>query len=140
MAALSTRYRYQAIGEQRVLLCDIGHQVLSGVSGRVLQNCGYRSQAVRLDLRREPREDEFMLLDLFTRHGIPFIIILTKADKLKKTAQQKQHRVIATVFDLDESNLIRFSARTRLGKEAVLSAIEEMTGYDEQDTDQPTGE
>ncbi len=99
-----------------------------------------KGAALLVDLRREPREDEFILLDLFTRHGIPFIIILTKADKLKKTAQQKQHQAIAAAFGLDERNLIRFSTKTRLGKEAVLTAIEDMTGYDEQDTKQPPGE
>lgn len=92
--------------------------------------------ALLIDLRREPREDEFVLLELFARHNIPFMIILTKADKLKKTAQKKQHRAIATAFGLDESNLIRFSAKTRLGKEAVLNAIGGMTGYDEQQVEQ----
>ena len=98
-----------------------------------------KGAALLIDLRREPREDEFLLLDLFTRHGIPFIIILTKADKLKKTAQKNQHRAIAAAFGLNENNLILFSARTRLGKEAVLNAIGDMTGYDEQDTEQQSG-
>jgi GTP-binding protein len=85
-----------------------------------------------LDMRRQPREDEFLLIDLFSRHAIPYIIVLTKADKLKKTAQQTQRRAIASDFGLNENDLILFSAKSGLGKEEILTAIEELTQNDQE--------
>jgi GTP-binding protein len=90
-----------------------------------------KGAALLLDLRRQPREDEFLLLELFSRHAIPYIIVLTKADKLKKTAQQTQRRAIAADFGLDENDLILFSAKSGLGKEEILTAIEELTQNDQ---------
>ncbi len=84
-----------------------------------------------LDLRRQPREDEFMLIKWFSTKAIPFIIVLTKADKLKKAAQKKQRQATAADFDLDEKNLILFSAKSGLGKDEILTAIEDLTGYEE---------
>jgi GTP-binding protein len=91
-----------------------------------------KGAALLVDLRRQPREDEFLLLELFSRHAIPFIIILTKADKLKKIAREKQHQSIAADFGLDKNSLILFSAKSGLGKEEILAAIEDLTKNDEQ--------
>jgi GTP-binding protein len=85
-----------------------------------------------LDLRRQPREDEFLLIELFSRHAIPYIIVLTKADKLKKTAQKEQRRAIAADFGLKEDDLVLFSAKSGLGKDDILTAIEELTEHDQE--------
>jgi GTP-binding protein len=45
--------------------------------------------------------------------------VLTKADKLSKTKQKKQLQAIARILDISEQELILFSAKSRLGKEAL---------------------
>ena len=82
-----------------------------------------------LDLRRLPREDEFTLIDLFTRQAIPFIIVLTKADKLKKSAWEKQRQAIAAAFGLRQEDLMLFSSHSGLGKTDLLAAIKELTDH-----------
>ena len=42
-----------------------------------------------LDCRHEPSQDDKMMLEYLTHYEIPFIAALTKADKLKPTAQSK---------------------------------------------------
>jgi GTP-binding protein len=77
-----------------------------------------------LDIRRTPGLEEQNFIDwLKIYHRTP-ILVLTKADKLSKTAQKKQRQAIGTALGVDESTLILFSAKTRLGKSVVWSAIE----------------
>jgi GTP-binding protein len=50
-------------------------------------------------------------------------MVLTKADKLSRSKQQLQKRLIADHLSASEENLILFSAKTRMGSEAVWKAI-----------------
>jgi GTP-binding protein len=79
-----------------------------------------------MDIRRSPGVEEGNLLDWLAGHQIPCLPVLTKADKLSKTKQKKQARAIAGHLDLDPADLLLFSAKTRLGKETVWAAIEEL--------------
>ena len=56
-------------------------------------------------------------------YRIPDILILTKTDKLSKTKQIKQHQSIRKALGVDDNDLILFSAKSRLGKDAVWKAI-----------------
>lgn len=38
-----------------------------------------------IDCRRKPSADDYTMLEYLTHHGIPFVIALTKGDKLNKT-------------------------------------------------------
>ncbi len=42
-----------------------------------------------IDCRREPSNDDYGMLEYLTYHNIPFVIALTKGDKLNKTEQGK---------------------------------------------------
>ena len=42
-----------------------------------------------LDCRHEPSQDDYTMLDYLTEREIPFLIALTKADKLNKTESEK---------------------------------------------------
>lgn len=76
-----------------------------------------------LDIRRTPGIEEQNFIDWLALYGRQAIVVLTKADKLSKTKQKKQIQAIAAALDQDESALILFSAKTRLGKAVVWSAI-----------------
>ena len=77
-----------------------------------------------LDIRRTPGIEEKNFIDwLEIYHRTP-ILVLTKADKLSKSAQKKQRQAIAAALGVNDAALILFSAKTRLGKPEVWSAIE----------------
>jgi GTP-binding protein len=77
-----------------------------------------------IDLRRIPGIEEQNFIDWLVLYRRAPILVLTKADKLSASARNKQRRSIAAALDMDEANLILFSAKTRLGRESVWSAIE----------------
>ncbi|MDY6903088.1 MAG: ribosome biogenesis GTP-binding protein YihA/YsxC [Thermodesulfobacteriota bacterium] len=79
-----------------------------------------------MDLRRQPRDDEFLMAGWLSHYEIPGTIVLTKADKLKKQARQKQLQTIARDFDLPVDNFILFSSKTGMGKEAVMAVIDQL--------------
>lgn len=76
-----------------------------------------------LDIRRTPGIEEQNFIDWLALYGRQAIVVLTKADKLSKNKQKKQIQAIGTALGLDESALILFSAKSRLGKAVVWSAI-----------------
>ena len=90
-------------------------------------------QAVTLimDIRRTPRDEERNFIDWLYLHRIPIIPVLTKADKLSKTKQNKQVQLIASALDIDRELLTLFSAKSRQGKDRLWDLIEEQVSSDE---------
>jgi len=84
-----------------------------------------RAVVLILDIRREPRQEELNFMDWLAKFAIPYILVITKTDKLSKTKQTKQHKIIADTLSVDKESLILFSAKTRMGLNHVWAAIEE---------------
>ena len=82
---------------------------------------------VILDIRRTPREEEHNLITWLEHYAIARILVLTKADKLSKTKQNKQRAAVANSLNVDSSDLILFSAKSRKGREDVWDAITSLT-------------
>ena len=82
-----------------------------------------------MDVRRIPGIRELNFMEWLYYYNIPSMLILTKADKLSKTKQLKQQVTIAKALSVDKDDLILFSAKSRLGKDAVWDAIEGLIGY-----------
>ena len=85
-----------------------------------------RGVILLMDIRRTPGEEEHNLLDWLLDNGIPCLPVLTKADKLSKNKQKKQALAIARKIGLEPADLTLFSAKTRLGKDKVWAAINEL--------------
>lgn len=88
-----------------------------------------------LDIRRLPGIEEQNFIDWLNLYRRTPILVLTKADKLSKIKRKKQAQAIGAALGVNESELIQFSAKTRLGKPAVWSAIEQaaLGEHDEDD-------
>lgn len=77
-----------------------------------------------VDVRTGPTDDDLMMIQYLWDSGFPFIIVLTKADKLSKTAlREAEARIKAEYFSEVDIPLVPFSSETRLGKDIVLSYI-----------------
>jgi GTP-binding protein len=76
-----------------------------------------------LDMRREPSEDDVAMLDFLSLLGMPTIVVLTKSDKLTRSAAAKQADAIARSLLLDPEQTIPFSAVTGEGRDDLASAI-----------------
>ena len=82
-----------------------------------------------LDIRRIPGIEDFNLIDWLSYYHIPVILALTKTDKLSKTKQIKQHLTAAETLAVDQKDLILFSSKSRLGKEAVWDKVKKLIDY-----------
>ncbi|UCD87393.1 MAG: YihA family ribosome biogenesis GTP-binding protein [Desulfobacterales bacterium] len=78
-----------------------------------------------MDIRRRPNQGDHDLLAWLAHCKIPALVVLTKADKLKKNAQDKQQRAIARDLSMDPASLILFSAATGFGKRELWAAIDD---------------
>ena len=85
-----------------------------------------RGVVLIVDIRRIPDQKELYFIDWFDYYNVSGILIMTKADKISKTKQINQRRSIAKALDIDEKELILFSAKSRQGKDAVWKAVEKM--------------
>jgi GTP-binding protein len=78
---------------------------------------------VIMDIRRTPGTEERDLIRWLDYYKIASILVITKADKLSKNKQLKQQAAIAQTLTVVKQDLILFSAKTRLGRDAVWEAI-----------------
>jgi GTP-binding protein len=79
-----------------------------------------------LDIRRIPSDGDMQMLGWLNTYGIPPIIVLTKCDKLSKLETAKQTALISNAIGRDKSELLFFSALSKLGRDAVWQKIEQM--------------
>lgn len=80
-----------------------------------------------VDFRHPPTKDDILMINFLIDSEIPFVVVLTKADKLKKT--QREERLGALKSELpcgDMITVIPFSAETGEGVEEIRGIIEDV--------------
>ena len=78
-----------------------------------------------LDMRHDPTADDRTMLRFLTEAGYPFVCVLTKCDKLKKTERERRRAAFAADADLKAARAVtEASAETGEGIEALRAAIE----------------
>jgi GTP-binding protein len=85
-----------------------------------------KAVVVILDIRRAPNEEDAQLLDWLARREISSILVVTKADKLSKTAQLKQLKIIAGALETDPDDLVLFSSKSRQGRDVLWRTLVEL--------------
>lgn len=80
------------------------------------------------DLRRDPTEDETLLLEWLAEQGVPTVVALTKCDKLKPMRRAERVRVLSRSADLPAGQIIATSAQAGLGIPELWAAIDEARG------------
>lgn len=81
-----------------------------------------------IDIRRDPQKEEFEMMTWLEKHPIPYLVVLTKADKLSKTKQQKRLLSICSQLNRKKSEVILFSSKTKKGRDTIISEIQDLIG------------
>lgn len=76
-----------------------------------------------LDVRRDPSDDDLVMLDLLAETGVPTIVCVTKVDKLGRAAAAERVAAIARTLSLDPDQVIAFSAVTGEGRDELAEAL-----------------
>jgi len=82
-----------------------------------------------IDIRRDPGKEEFDMVDWLESHEMPYLIILTKSDKLSKTKQQKRLNTICSQMNREKNHVILFSAKTKKGRDTILEEIKSLIDW-----------
>ena len=116
--------------------------------GKMMQDYFEQAEELRhvlclVDIRHEPTEDDKQM-NLFLRQmGIPFTVIATKADTIRRGARMKQLAPICRALLVQPWEIICFSSEDGTGREELLKLLEEVTapepiGEDAHTMEQPT--
>ncbi len=80
---------------------------------------------ILVDIRHSPSKDDLNMIDFVKQMNLPFIIALTKSDKLNKTEYKNRMSLVTDELGVDDSIVvIPFSSKTGQGVEEVKKCIE----------------
>jgi len=77
-----------------------------------------------VDIRHEPTADDHRMIEFLASLGLPTLLVLTKADKLKATARARREAEMAGELGVDAGQVIPFSAPTGAGREELLDSLD----------------
>lgn len=80
-----------------------------------------------IDIRRIPGSEEFSLIQWLSHMDIPWVPVLTKADKLPKTKQLKQQRSIGKALSVEENELILFPQEQKRAKKMFGKPLNDLS-------------
>lgn len=78
-----------------------------------------------LDIRRDPGQGDFNLIEWLRNYGIPVVFVLTKTDKLSKNQRRARYQVIREALGMPAgSEPVLFSSVTGEGRDILWREIE----------------
>lgn len=77
-----------------------------------------------IDIRHPPTKDDFNMISFLQQMNIPFIVVLTKADKLKKKEYENRNKLIFEELNNPDYPVIPFSAITGQGVDEIKNILE----------------
>ena len=78
-----------------------------------------------VDIRHEPMASDIERFRWLVKHGLPVLVIATKADKLGKTARQKQVAAIRRALGVADLPVLPYSSLKGDGRTELLEVIAE---------------
>ena len=77
-----------------------------------------------IDYRHRPTEDDVLMYEFLKFYNLKIKLVATKFDKVKKSARDKQNKMIREVLNLEEEEeFITFSTITKKGRDEVYELI-----------------
>ena len=87
-----------------------------------------------IDMRHAPSADDLHMINYLIEAELPFVIILTKADKLKKMKRLERMEAFKTEIPyFDDIHIVPFSSQTFEGVEEVREIIEDIARDDDEE-------
>lgn len=82
-----------------------------------------------IDMRHAPTKDDILMINFLIESEIPFVVVLTKADKLNKTNRAKRLEAFKSEIPyFEDITTIEFSAATGEGVDVIKNIIEDVAG------------
>jgi GTP-binding protein len=78
-----------------------------------------------IDARRDPNPDDATLLEWLRHYSLPFLVVMTKVDKVSRNEAGKRRQALKNILRLTEDEIVSFSAVTGEGREKIWKRIEE---------------
>ena len=78
-----------------------------------------------VDIRHDPSKLDHQMIDYLKERELPFVVALTKADKLGRGKQAQQRATIARLLGMSKENLLVTSSQTGQGIDELKAVIEE---------------
>lgn len=95
------------------------------ISGYFDQERSFNLVVSLVDIRHAPSELDRSMVAFLRDGDFPFKVVLTKGDKLSRSAQDRQRRLIAQELDLEPEELLVTSAEKGQGIDELKAAIAE---------------
>jgi GTP-binding protein len=107
---------------------DVKRSWASLVETYLTENQQLRGLVFLIDCRRDFQEDDRTLLQWVVSRELPFLIVMTKTDKLSRSQLSPAIGNISELIfgDRQAGNLIPFSAKTNLGRNEVIQWIRQV--------------
>jgi GTP-binding protein len=86
-------------------------------------NAHLRGVVQLLDVRHDPTDDDRQMLDFLADTTVPVMFVATKTDKLSRLASARRVRELAIMLQIEEDQIIPFSAQTGAGRHELAEAI-----------------
>ena len=84
-----------------------------------------------IDMRHPPTKDDLQMINYLIENEFPFVIVLTKQDKLSQKQQRERLEALQKEIPYaDQIQMIPFSAETGYGVEELRSIVEEIAQMD----------
>lgn len=80
-----------------------------------------------VDIRHEAQKLDLQMVDFLTEAELPFVVALTKADKITRNKQSQAAAALRSSFSLAQEQIIITSSETGLGIDELRRRIEDAT-------------
>ncbi len=111
-------YGYAKVGKGQL-------DVWSGLLGEYIkQSNSLQSVFLLLDIRHDPTMQDQQMIEFLIYNNIPFMIIVTKADKVAKSKQNNQINMIAKRLKVRPDIMLLSSSQQGIGRDRILQYIE----------------
>ena len=96
------------------------------IEGYLRRSAALRGIVQLLDARHDPTDDDRQMFDLLADIGVPTVVVVTKTDKLSALKVKGRLHALAVELELDEEQMIPFSAITGGGRDELAGALVEL--------------
>ena len=93
------------------------------ISGFLESSEELRGVVQLVDIRHGPTDDDFGAINHLAGLGLPVLLVLTKADKLRPLRRKESIGKIVAQLEVDESQVIPFSVLSGLGVEELRESV-----------------